>query len=322
MAPTEDLIGEIHFAVFMTLRKLGEGWTPPRSFVSTVVRNKVNELLWQKHWDKDDINKIKKHRAEQTLRREEAMAHIHTLTPGEFKVFRLLGLGLTNQEIAETLFISPLTVRTHVKRIHSKCGIQGRAKLALAAYQACYREHAESPRWPRPGRPRPGRVPQAEPALRTSQLGPERLRIRAVGLVPAGDGPLIDDRATHRRLFLSPDLLRPTFIDRARGRCYFVSKRLGGTPCRGRFWRSVRSSLFLPPRPARPPRPPRAPRRAVQLTVAVSPSNGGAGREVAEPGPVRDRDGRDPDGDARRPDTCSPAGPGTSTERPIRPRSR
>jgi len=145
MAPTEDLIAEIHFAVFMTLRKLGEGWTPPRSFVSTVVRNKVNELLWQKHWDTDDINRIKKHRAEQTLRREEAMAHIHTLTPGEFKVFRLLGLGLTNQEVAESLFISPLTVRTHVKRIHSKCGIQGRAKLALAAYQACYREHAESP---------------------------------------------------------------------------------------------------------------------------------------------------------------------------------
>ena len=143
MAPTEDLIGEIHFAVFMTLRKLGEGWSPPRSFVSTIVKNKVNELLWQTHWDKDDIDKVKKHRAEQTVRREEAMAHIHTLTPGEFKVFRLLGLGLTNQEIAETLYISPLTVRTHVKRIHSKCSIQGRAKLALAAYQACYRDHAE-----------------------------------------------------------------------------------------------------------------------------------------------------------------------------------
>lgn len=144
MAPTEDLIGEIHFAVFMTLRKLGEGWTPPRSFVSTVVKNKVNEFLWQTHWDKDDIDKVRKHRAEQAVRREEAMAHIHTLTQGEFKVFRLLGLGLTNQEIAETLFISPLTVRTHVKRIHSKCGIQGRAKLALAAYQACYRDHADA----------------------------------------------------------------------------------------------------------------------------------------------------------------------------------
>lgn len=144
MAPTEDVVSEIHFAVFLTLRKLGEGWTPPRSFVSTIVRNKVNEFLWQKQWDKDDVDRIKKHRADETIRREEAMAHIHTLTQGEFKVFRLLGLGLTNQEIAETLFISPLTVRTHVKRIHAKCGIEGRAKLALAAYQACYRDHAEA----------------------------------------------------------------------------------------------------------------------------------------------------------------------------------
>jgi DNA-binding CsgD family transcriptional regulator len=143
LACADEVIGEIHFAVFMTLRKLGEGWTPPRSFVSTVVKNKVNELLWQKQWDADDLAKVKKHRAEQTIRREEAMAHIHTLTQSEFKVFRLLGLGLTNQEIAESLFISPLTVRTHVKRIHSKCGIQGRAKLALAAYQACYHESGE-----------------------------------------------------------------------------------------------------------------------------------------------------------------------------------
>jgi RNA polymerase sigma factor (sigma-70 family) len=144
MAPTEDVVAEIHFAVFLTLRKLGEGWAPPRSFVSTVVRNKVNEFLWQKQWDNDDADRVRKHRTDETLRREEALAHIHTLTQGEFKVFRLLGLGLTNQEIAETLFISPLTVRTHVKRIHAKCGIEGRAKLALAAYQACYRDHAEA----------------------------------------------------------------------------------------------------------------------------------------------------------------------------------
>jgi DNA-binding CsgD family transcriptional regulator len=71
------------------------------------------------------------------------MAQIHTLTQSEFRVFRLLGLGLTNQEIAESLFISPLTVRTHVKRIHAKCDIKGRAKLALAAYQSCYHEVPE-----------------------------------------------------------------------------------------------------------------------------------------------------------------------------------
>ncbi|MCU0244174.1 MAG: LuxR family transcriptional regulator [Acidobacteria bacterium] len=139
----EDIVSEVHFAVFTTLRKLGDGWTPPRSFVRSVIQNKVNDFLWQKYWDSDDVEAFKKHQAEQARQREEAMSCVHGLTQSEFKVFRLLGLGLTNQEIAESLFISPLTVRTHVKRIHAKCGIQGRAKLALTAYQACYRELGE-----------------------------------------------------------------------------------------------------------------------------------------------------------------------------------
>ena len=139
----DDIVAEVHFAVFTTLRKLGEGWVPPRSFISTIVQNKVGDFLWQHHWDSDDIGEVKKRQAEQISQREEVMAQIHTLTQSEFRVFRLLGLGLTNQEIAESLFISPLTVRTHVKRIHAKCDIKGRAKLALAAYQSCYHEVPE-----------------------------------------------------------------------------------------------------------------------------------------------------------------------------------
>ncbi len=140
----EDVISEVHFAVFMTMRKLGDGWTPPRSFVSNIVRNHLNDFLWQKRCDRDDREEIKKRYAEQTIQREDMIAQVHTLSPAEFKVFRLLGLGLTNQEIADSLFISPLTVRTHVKRLHAKCGIKGRAKLALTAYQVCYRELPES----------------------------------------------------------------------------------------------------------------------------------------------------------------------------------
>lgn len=139
----DDIVAEVHFAVFTTLRKLGEGWVPPRSFVSTIVKNKVNDFVWQHYWDSDDVDALKKRQAEQVYQKEEVLAQIHTLTQSEFKVFRLLGLGLTNQEIAETLFISPLTVRTHVKRIHAKCDIKGRAKLALAAYQACHHEVPE-----------------------------------------------------------------------------------------------------------------------------------------------------------------------------------
>jgi DNA-binding CsgD family transcriptional regulator len=146
----------------MTLRKLGEGWAPPRSFVATIVKNKVNDLVWQHYWDSADAETVQKKRAEQIYQREEVLAQVHTLTQAEFKVFRLLGLGLSNEEVAQTLFISPLTVRTHVKRIHAKCDIKGRAKLALAAYQVCHHEApdgrepdhafaAESGRFIRPG---------------------------------------------------------------------------------------------------------------------------------------------------------------------------
>lgn len=139
----DDLVAEVHFAVFMTLRKLGDGWAPPRSFVATIVKNKVNDLVWQHYFDSADAETLKKKRAEQAFQREEVLAQVHTLTQAEFKVFRLLGLGLTNEEIAATLFISPLTVRTHVKRIHAKCDIKGRARLALAAYQVCHHEPSE-----------------------------------------------------------------------------------------------------------------------------------------------------------------------------------
>jgi RNA polymerase sigma factor (sigma-70 family) len=140
----EDVISEVHFAVFMTLRKLSDGWTPPRSFVSKIVGNHLNDLLWQKGWDRNDLEEFKKRRAEQTIQREKMITQIHTLSPAEFKVFRLLGLGLTNQEVADSLYISPLTVRTHVKRLYAKCDIKGRAKLALTAYQICHRELPES----------------------------------------------------------------------------------------------------------------------------------------------------------------------------------
>lgn len=57
----------------------------------------------------------------------------HLLTPAEHGVLKLVGLGMTNAEIARALFISTNTVRTHLKRIHEKCDVQGRARLAVVA---------------------------------------------------------------------------------------------------------------------------------------------------------------------------------------------
>jgi RNA polymerase sigma factor (sigma-70 family) len=139
---TDDVMSEVHFAVFLTMKKVGADWNPPRSFLYAVIRNKVNDFLRQKYRDRNGMEEMKKRQAEQAEQREGAMARVHTLSHSEFKVFRLLGLGLTNQEIAENLHISTLTVRSHMKKVHAKCAIKERTRLALTAYQACHLELA------------------------------------------------------------------------------------------------------------------------------------------------------------------------------------
>jgi NarL family two-component system response regulator LiaR len=55
------------------------------------------------------------------------------LTPTEFQVLRLIGQGKSNDGIAETLFISKNTVRSHIKSIYAKLDTHSRLQLALYA---------------------------------------------------------------------------------------------------------------------------------------------------------------------------------------------
>ncbi|MCF3129662.1 response regulator [Streptomyces olivochromogenes] len=57
------------------------------------------------------------------------------LTPRERDVARLVALGLSNADISEHLFVSPLTVKTHVNRAMSKLDVRDRAQLVVIAYQ-------------------------------------------------------------------------------------------------------------------------------------------------------------------------------------------
>ncbi len=58
------------------------------------------------------------------------------LTAREREVMGLVGHGLSNDEIAGRLFISPATARTHVSRVMVKLGARDRAQLAVLANQA------------------------------------------------------------------------------------------------------------------------------------------------------------------------------------------
>jgi DNA-binding NarL/FixJ family response regulator len=60
---------------------------------------------------------------------------LEVLTEREREVLELVGRGLSNDEIAEQLFMSPLTSKTHVSRILSKLGARDRAQLVVVAYE-------------------------------------------------------------------------------------------------------------------------------------------------------------------------------------------
>ncbi len=57
------------------------------------------------------------------------------LTAREREVLALVAVGLSNDEIAERLFVSPLTAKTHVNRAMTKLGARDRAQLVVIAYQ-------------------------------------------------------------------------------------------------------------------------------------------------------------------------------------------
>jgi DNA-binding NarL/FixJ family response regulator len=58
------------------------------------------------------------------------------LTTREAEVLTLLAAGLSNTEIAQRLFVSNATVKTHINRIFAKTGARDRAQAVRYAYQA------------------------------------------------------------------------------------------------------------------------------------------------------------------------------------------
>jgi DNA-binding NarL/FixJ family response regulator len=58
------------------------------------------------------------------------------ITDREREVLRLVGLGLSNAEIAAALFITIGTAKTHVARLLAKLGARDRVQLVITAYQA------------------------------------------------------------------------------------------------------------------------------------------------------------------------------------------
>ncbi|WP_433085110.1 response regulator [Dactylosporangium sp. CA-052675] len=61
---------------------------------------------------------------------------LDTLTDREREVMALVGAGLSNEDIAAKLYVSPATAKTHVSRAMIKLGARDRAQLVVFAYEA------------------------------------------------------------------------------------------------------------------------------------------------------------------------------------------
>ncbi|MEV4636865.1 response regulator transcription factor [Actinoplanes sp. NPDC049548] len=57
------------------------------------------------------------------------------LTAREREIVRLVATGLSNEDIARTLVISPLTAKTHITRAIAKLGVRDRVQLVIVAYE-------------------------------------------------------------------------------------------------------------------------------------------------------------------------------------------
>ncbi|MFD7427273.1 response regulator [Streptomyces sp. NPDC059818] len=65
-----------------------------------------------------------------------AATGLSELTEREREVMALVGIGLSNEEIARRLVVSPLTAKTHVSRTMVKLGARDRAQLVVLAYES------------------------------------------------------------------------------------------------------------------------------------------------------------------------------------------
>jgi DNA-binding NarL/FixJ family response regulator len=74
--------------------------------------------------------------ATRSVRTVKPHPRLDSLTDREREVVGLVGEGLSNDEIAERLVVSPATARTHVSRAMTKLAARDRAQLVVFAYQS------------------------------------------------------------------------------------------------------------------------------------------------------------------------------------------
>jgi len=120
--------------VFAALRAGASGFllkdTPPGELLAAIRVVAAGDALLSPGITRQLIGEFTRQPAART------MATLTELTEREREVLTLIGLGLSNTEIAERLYVSMSTTKTHIGRLLMKLSARDRAHLVIAAYEA------------------------------------------------------------------------------------------------------------------------------------------------------------------------------------------
>ena len=121
--------------VFEAIRSGAAGFlvkdTEPAELVHAVRVVAEGEALLSPNITKRLIQEFAAHAREPQPSRD-----LEQLTAREREVMALVAVGLSNDEIAQRLFVSPATAKTHVSRAMVKLGARDRAQLVVFAYES------------------------------------------------------------------------------------------------------------------------------------------------------------------------------------------
>jgi DNA-binding NarL/FixJ family response regulator len=110
-------------------------WDLPEEFREGVAQRKVDAVVLKSSTGEQLVEALERvHRGERVMATEDPQLPDHpALSEREREVLALLACGLTNSEIADELYVSTDTVKTHVRKVFSKLEVSNRTQAALLA---------------------------------------------------------------------------------------------------------------------------------------------------------------------------------------------
>jgi DNA-binding NarL/FixJ family response regulator len=110
-------------------------WDLPDEFENDIGQRSIDAVILKSTTGEQLVDALERvHRGERIDPDEHApLPGVATLSEREREVLALLGCGLSNQAIADELYLSVDTVKTHVRKVFAKLGVNNRTQAALLA---------------------------------------------------------------------------------------------------------------------------------------------------------------------------------------------